>query len=162
MKKRFLDKKRFKIGLFVKDIQKEIEGYIIKTFGDFDENDFKIHVECKRFIGDTKPFFIEYNLDEIEKYIYPLYTHNKPHKHNGYLTIGELKKSLKRSKLTDDANVLIELLDKNILPTSNIIKTNDLYDKSGEKILDFGREYVKVSGVGSNFKDNTFMIDYYI
>ncbi len=149
--------KDIKNGLFVKDIKRLIDGYIIRTFNEINNEDFKIHVEFKRFKGDEDPFVIEYTKNEIIKDIFPLYSNNvKSNYFSFFLTIGRLKENLKRSKLPDDRLIMIE--QPNNIDKEHIYKTKDII-KDGIP-LDFSREYIHTCACGENSKDLKFFINY--
>lgn len=148
--------KNIKSGLLIKDIKRLIEGIIIKTINNFNDENFKIHVEYKRFKGDDKPFFIEYDKEEISKYVFPLISNNQQKKQTFFLTVGRLKEQLKKTKLPDDCLIMIEQINKN--DKTDIFKTEDIL-KDG-KIVDFGCEYIKSSGCSGSEKELKFFINY--
>lgn len=146
-----------KTGIPVKDTKRLIDGIIIRVFGCQKKEDFKIHVEFKRFKGDDEPFVIEYTKKEIIKDIFPLYSNIKNfNKHTFFLTVGRLKESLKKTRLPDDSLVMIEQ-PKNI-NKDNIFKTEDIL-KDG-LVLNLGQEYLNSSGCGCSIKDFKFFINY--
>lgn len=107
----------FKLFSMVRDINREISGQIIFISKDI------IHVEYKRFKGDTETFVIEYLISKEKKYLKVL----KPQLKEEFipqLTVGRLKKSLNRSSLDDNAIVMVEHDDsKNSFQNSVIIKS---------------------------------------
>jgi hypothetical protein len=96
----------FKLFSHVRDINREITGQIIFISKDI------IHVEYRRFKGDTETFVIEYLLSKESKSLKIIKPQVKD-KFISQLTVGKLKDSLNRTTLDDNAIVMVEHDDSN-------------------------------------------------
>lgn len=108
----------FKLFSMVRDIDREISGQIIFISKDI------IHVEYKRFKGDTETFFIEYLISKEKNSLKTIFPQMKdffiPN-----LTVGRLKKILNNFCLADNIIVMVEHDDsENSLHNSKLLQSD--------------------------------------
>jgi len=123
---------KFKLGQKVRDTEKCITGIVCNIANN------EVHLEFLKFKGDTEPFYLSYSTAEQDKLVHTYIENDKFNidRLNHNLTIGDLRRVLKNTKLPDNAFVLVEHTNtgENQLTSYNVNTPNEVDFKSAWSI----------------------------